>query len=145
MVIAFAIKKILDSRRYETCTVEKIECTNHLLRNYCKKLRELSKSKGLPGTIKQVLHTNILYVISLYVIMYKNYMSDFRILGIEEKLMQAVRYLAGHSKSLLANVNTNVVEQFNSIIAQKLGGKRLTILKDEVIKVVVFPLLFPLI
>ncbi|KAB0791199.1 hypothetical protein PPYR_02999 [Photinus pyralis] len=53
-----------------------------------------------------------------------NYMSDFRTLNLDEKLMDAVRYLAGHSRSLLENVTTNVVEQFNSIIAQKLGGKR---------------------
>lgn len=39
--------------------------------------------------------------------------------------MAATRYLSNNSKSLLADVNTNVVEQFNSIIAKYTGGKRI--------------------
>ncbi|XP_031330713.1 uncharacterized protein LOC116161496 [Photinus pyralis] len=167
-------KKLLDSRPYETCTVEKIECSNHLLRNYCNKLKELSKMRGIPGSLKNILSNNILRCRTAVVkaIKYRrseantsledniknlrkdiinsvshifgehlncselryfcektepdqnNYMSDFRTLNLDEKLMDAVRYLAGHSRSLLENVTTNVVEQFNSIIAQKLGGKR---------------------
>lgn len=34
-------KKILDAHPYKNKTVEKIECTNHLLRNFCNKLKEV--------------------------------------------------------------------------------------------------------
>lgn len=45
---------ILETRPYHK-TVEKIECRNHLLRNFCNKLRDLAKntklgSKSLPST-----------------------------------------------------------------------------------------------
>ncbi|KAK5648190.1 hypothetical protein RI129_003082 [Pyrocoelia pectoralis] len=53
-------KKILDSRPYETCVVQKIECTNHLLRNYSSKLREISQTKGVPGAVRNVIANNIL-------------------------------------------------------------------------------------
>jgi hypothetical protein len=39
MVTLTLIKKIIEARPYNNITVEKIECTNHLLRNFCKKLR----------------------------------------------------------------------------------------------------------
>lgn len=39
--------KILESRPYDNLTVQKIECRNHLLRNYFNKLRDIAKdSKG---------------------------------------------------------------------------------------------------
>lgn len=38
-------KKILDARPYKNLTVEKIECRNHLLRNFCKKIRDLCTKK----------------------------------------------------------------------------------------------------
>lgn len=37
-------KKILEARPYKTLTVEKIECKNHLLRNVCNRLRDLTTS-----------------------------------------------------------------------------------------------------
>lgn len=40
-------------------------------------------------------------------------------------MMVPVKYLATHSKSLLYNVDTNTVEQFNSIICKHIGGKRI--------------------
>lgn len=36
--------KIIQSRPYDYLTVEKIEYRNHLLRNYCSKLQELTKN-----------------------------------------------------------------------------------------------------
>jgi len=38
--------------------------------------------------------------------------------------MQPVRYLARHSRSLMHNVDSNVVESLNGIIAKLIGGKR---------------------
>lgn len=39
-------KKILDTNPYENVVVQKIECKNHLLRNYSRKIRELVKDKS---------------------------------------------------------------------------------------------------
>lgn len=39
--------------------------------------------------------------------------------------MEVVNNLSLHSKSLLYNANNNAVEQFNSIIAKHIGGKRI--------------------
>lgn len=50
---------ILESRPYKNVTVEKIECRNHLLRNYCNKLREVS-TKSVPGSLKNIFSENIL-------------------------------------------------------------------------------------
>jgi len=38
---------LIETRPYENVTIEKIECTNHLLRNYCKRLKELILSTKL--------------------------------------------------------------------------------------------------
>lgn len=35
-------KQILDARPYKHLTVEKVECRNHLLRNLCRKLRDMT-------------------------------------------------------------------------------------------------------
>jgi hypothetical protein len=58
-------KKLLECRSYGNITVEKIECKNHLLRNYCAKLRDLSNkrfsSKGtlVPVCARKFLKGNI--------------------------------------------------------------------------------------
>lgn len=39
--------------------------------------------------------------------------------------MQPVRYLARHTSSLIQNVDSNIVESFNAIIAKLIGGKRI--------------------
>lgn len=38
-------------------------------------------------------------------------------------LMQNIRYLASYSRSLLQNVDSNVVQLFNGIIEKLIGGK----------------------
>lgn len=49
-------KKILDARPYKNIIVEKVECRNHLLRNFCNKLRELTLKKQLG----QLVHRKLL-------------------------------------------------------------------------------------
>lgn len=39
-------QKILESRPYKNITVEKVECGNHLLRNLCNKLKDLSTKRS---------------------------------------------------------------------------------------------------
>jgi len=54
-------KQILDTRPYKSLTVEKVECKNHLLRNFCKKLKEISIKKEA-GKLqhRKLLQNNIL-------------------------------------------------------------------------------------
>ncbi len=44
--------------------------------------------------------------------------------GMYNSIMQALARLLENAKSLLYNLNTNFPEQFNSVIAKHLGGKR---------------------
>ena len=54
-------KKILEARPYLDLTVRKIECKNHLLRNYCKKLRDLTINSKLGHiTLRKRLANSIL-------------------------------------------------------------------------------------
>ncbi|CAB3223521.1 unnamed protein product [Arctia plantaginis] len=53
-------KSILDANPYHSLIVEKIECTNHLLRNYCTKLDELTKDTRHPLHLRKVLSQSIL-------------------------------------------------------------------------------------
>ncbi|KAK5648354.1 hypothetical protein RI129_003246 [Pyrocoelia pectoralis] len=171
-----AYRKILDRKPYKNCVVEKIECRNHLLRNYCNKLKEFAKSRNLPTILRNIINENIIRARSAVVkaIKYRkeekctaseqiinlrkdilnslshilgehkecqnlqyfcnksspdarNIIEDIEILGLSDKLNQIVRHLASHSKSLIMNVDTNTVEQFNSIIVKYTGGKRINL------------------
>lgn len=42
-----------------------------------------------------------------------------------DSVMQPIRYLARHTSSLIQNVDSNIVESFNAIIAKLIGGKRI--------------------
>lgn len=166
-------KKILEARPYSGTTVEKIECRNHLLRNYCTKLRALSEQSkiGSPALRKLLsqkllklrravteavkhrkeeeesfekkiasLQDDILngpshvfgehekcskYFCSGHKEGEKNLVSELVSCGLFEEITKAVRYLAYNSRSLIYDVDSNVVEQFNSIIAKFVGGKRI--------------------
>lgn len=162
-------KQILDARPYKNLTIEKIECKNHLLRNFCKKLKEITTKKEA-GILehRKLLQKNILKlrkgIVSAikYRRQNKNTENDLRsdilnsidhVFGQHDKcasyfcdkvedvnylekikstdsnfysnIMQPVRYLARNSRSLLQNVDSNVVESLNGIIAKLIGGKRI--------------------
>ncbi|CAH1110428.1 unnamed protein product [Psylliodes chrysocephalus] len=59
-------QKILESRPYSNTLVEKIECRNHLLRNYCERLRDIAgkrystAGKLVPVELRSLLKSNIL-------------------------------------------------------------------------------------
>lgn len=166
-------KKILEARPYANLTVEKIECRNHLLRNYCTKLRNLSEQHriGSPSLRKfllqkilklrravteavkhrkteetpleekiALLQADILngpshvfgdhckcsqYFCSGPKEGEKNLVPELKSSGLYEQIMKSVKYLAYNSRSLIHDVDSNVVEQFNSIIAKLVGGKRI--------------------
>ncbi|XP_054257576.1 uncharacterized protein LOC129005927 [Macrosteles quadrilineatus] len=52
---------LYESRPYPHLTIEKIECTNHLLRNFCNKLKEVGQKTSLgPKPLRDVVKKNIL-------------------------------------------------------------------------------------
>jgi len=53
-------KKLLEARPYANLTIEKIECRNHLLRNFVNKLKFLSTDTKMPLTNRKLLSKNIL-------------------------------------------------------------------------------------
>lgn len=177
-------KMILDTRPYDNLMVEKIECKNHLLRNFCNKLRDLARNSKLghidlrrkighkvksmrEGVTKAIFyrksstdelpqkisklrgdtlncpshyfgnHTRC----DLYYCKYKqgikqgnsnNEVPALKTRGIFYKLLEIFQILSDYAKSLLYNVSTNKVENFNSLIAKFLGGKRINYsLKDS--------------
>lgn len=163
-------QKILESRPYKNITVEKVECRNHLLRNLCNKLKDIS-TKRSAGKLehRKLLSNNILRIRKGIVcaISYRksngHSVSDLRtdimntihhvfgnhvacaeyfcdkkklietnyiekIISQDYEFYEAInkilRNLARHSSSLLQDVDSNIVESFNSIIAKFIGGKR---------------------
>lgn len=162
-------KQILDARPYKNLTVEKVECRNHLLRNFCKKLREMTVKKqagklehrkllqrnilrlrkGIISAIRyrkennhteKYLKNDILnavdHVLGQHNMCASYFCNKVNDINYSEKIkstdpifystiMQHIRYLARHSRSLLQNVDSNVVESLNGIIAKLIGGKRI--------------------
>ncbi|KAL4127211.1 hypothetical protein QTP88_011402 [Uroleucon formosanum] len=162
-------KKILDARPYKNITVEKVECRNHLLRNVCNKLRELTTKKQSGQLVhRKLLSSRILRIRKgiIKAIQYRKsnchsindlrndiYNSINHVFGnhsncalyfcnkpkedinLLEKIQHTdndfyvnmnsiIRQLGRHSKSLMQDVDSNIVESYNSIIAKVIGGKR---------------------
>lgn len=180
--------KILEYRPYDTLTVEKVECRNHLLRNYSNKLRDIAMAsfksssnkeedkelRGLYLKARRVLGARILRCRTAVTkaIAYRksqdgtleskadnlrkdlingpshvfgehgrckdigyfcngipkdgevNNVEDMKQCGIYQKVMTAVNCLADYSTHLIQDVDSNIVEHYNSIIAMFTGGKR---------------------
>jgi len=169
-------KRILDSRLYKNLTIQKVECRNHLLRNLCKKLRDMCPKRDAGKLLhRKLLQNNILRIRKGIVTAIKyrkenkhseidlqndilncvdhvfgqhtkcaayfcETVNDTNITNAQctnftEKIkatdpnfystiMKHIRYLARHSRSLIENVDSNVVESLNGIIAKLIGGKR---------------------
>lgn len=165
--------KILEARPYANITVEKIECRNHLLRNYCNKLKIMSEQAKLAKPkLRKCLQSKILKLrgATTEAIKYRkkeeqadldrisalkndifngpnhvfgdhancacyfcsgtkdseiNMVPEFKDCGLYDHIMKAVNYLANHSRSLIYDVDSNIVEQYHAIIAKFVGGKRI--------------------
>lgn len=50
-------KKILEGHPYPNCTVEKVECKNHIFRNMCKKLKNITAETKYPTNLRKKLTT----------------------------------------------------------------------------------------
>lgn len=166
-------KKILDSRPYGNLTVEKIECKNHLLRNYCNSLEKLSKDTKYPCELRKFLKERYLRLRTgvKCAIKYwgdQNQSLEEKIKNLSEDILNGPQHVFGnhqyckeyfcrpdtrriepvgllpaivgcglmdavhilskrlsyHSRSLIHNCTSNIVESFNAVIAKLVGGKR---------------------
>ncbi|KAK5645649.1 hypothetical protein RI129_004113 [Pyrocoelia pectoralis] len=167
-------KKILDTNPYETVAVQKIECKNHLLRNFSRKIRELIKDTSAGPLQNQLrlrwaickaiahrkaeqvqfpakvnnLKKDIRNCVSHVFGEHKNcqtleyfckeppiadgsIVSDLRQTDLYDKLESFTNVLVHHAASLIHDVDNNTVEQFNSIIAKYVGGKRVNYTKKR--------------
>ncbi|XP_050315892.1 uncharacterized protein LOC126750357 [Anthonomus grandis grandis] len=170
-----SLKKMLDAHPYKNVIVKKIECRNHLLRNYSRKIRDLGKdvnagplvlrkqiskeqlrlryavtktiehrkNEGVPmlekiKLLKQDIDNSISHVFGEHKLcaelgyfcheQYKpsgSILSDLKMTDLYDKLYSFVSYLSRNSVSLIQDVDNNVSDQFNSIIAKFIGGKRI--------------------
>lgn len=55
-------KKIVQANPYPNTLIEKIECKNHLLRNLTGKIKEIAKTKGRFGKLRNVIASRILRI-----------------------------------------------------------------------------------
>ncbi|GFR08369.1 uncharacterized protein TNCT_537001 [Trichonephila clavata] len=98
-------KTILDSRPYDALQVEKLECKNHLFRNFCLKLKDLVKdSKAGPIILRKYLGKNILrlrkFIFSVIASIAKNKnLNNYSIL--QKQILNAPYHIFGdHTKCL---------------------------------------------
>ena len=157
--------KIVEARPYVDTTVEKIECRNHLVRNYSAKLKDLTTNTKFSCKERKLLESRLLRLRSgvkgaiqhnkQVANSIKNLREDilnggahvfgchskcreyfcnkpdedniFETLSpvFKTKIMEIIRRLANHARSLLHDVDSNVVEHYNSIVAKFIGGKRI--------------------
>lgn len=173
-------RNIEKSKPYGNLLVEKIECTNHLLRNYCTKLDELTRNTNYPLKFRKVVQNNILrlrrsatgavkhissedsktfqqkviqlkqdllnaphHVFGEHSLCKSYYCKKLteNVESVEENLvpimkskeggfifsaiLKFVSRLVNNAPSLMHNVNNNIAEIFNSVIAKFVGGKRI--------------------
>lgn len=164
-------RKILECRPYANITVEKVECRNHLLRNYCSKLYTLASDTSFPIAVRKILKQNVkrLRVAVTSAIKFrisenntfeekicnlskdiinsprhvfgdhlkcdlyfcknsnsdKNHTGDFISCNLFPKILYHCSRLANNARSLIYNLDSNIAETFNSIIAKFIGGKRI--------------------
>ena len=158
--------KILQSRPYqhEGITVEKIECRNHLLRNFCNKLQQLQTDTRYPiSHRKLVCKKTIMSIRSVITksiaknkgdecpeiqrlfddIMLAHYhafgnhtrckpyfcqkqgeqeniSNDFFLGSLWQRICLLIQNIAGHARSLIHDVDSNIVERYHSIIEKEL-------------------------
>ncbi|XP_050679072.1 uncharacterized protein LOC126975299 [Leptidea sinapis] len=162
---ASTYSKISQARPYPDLTVEKIECRNHILRNFCNKLQALATdTKYNIKYRKFITKRAILRTRSTICKLIKKHKcdsdvqllfddllvshlhgfgdhtkcrsyfcnkigqmdlpNDFILSPLWQKICFIIQNVAGHARSLLYDVDSNMVEGFNSVVAKLVGGKR---------------------
>lgn len=165
---------ILKSRPYADLTVEKIECRNHVLRNYGNKMKDIATNSKLQYiNLRKLLASNIVRL-RIAVVCAARYWKALpniseleRVNGFISDVVNAPKHIFGdhskcrkyfckpsekeqnmipalkesgilsaiedvqkhcilrNAKSLLKDVDSNSVEQFNNVVAKVVGGKRI--------------------
>ncbi|KAJ1521748.1 hypothetical protein ONE63_003384 [Megalurothrips usitatus] len=131
------------------CPVKKIECKNHLSRNYRKNLKAIGDRTEFPLLLRKFLqsgfpsrHVKIVNAMWTAALHWKD-SSDYFCQGPKEgevdmvenclrpenrKFWDAVVGLANHyagfADSLIYCLDNNLAERFNNVVAQKINGKR---------------------
>lgn len=176
-------KRILEVNPYDDVAVEKVECRNHLLRNYCNKLKAITLTsvhqpnadfdRAMHIKLRKVIRLNILRCRAAVTkaVKYRkaedgtlhskcmnlredilngpshvfgehkqcirqkyfcngskegeiNYVPDLVKCGLYSKIMAGVGVLVDNVKSLVQDVDSNIAEHYNSVVARFIGGKR---------------------
>ena len=61
-----------------------------------------------------------------------NFTLDLNRSGLFSKIMEIFNSLADNAKSLLYDASSNSAENFNSVVAKFIGGKRVILLEDRI-------------
>lgn len=164
--------KLIELKPYKNLIIEKIECRNHLFRNFNTKLSDFLKDTKFNLSSRKLVRKNEKRFVGAIrkAVSYRKEMdasfedqiqllqndienSPYHILGDHSKcdsyfctgnkpqevnhvpsmildgsfqrLQDIIRRLKINSKSLIYDLDSNIVEQFNSIIAKFIGGKRI--------------------
>ncbi|KAK5644635.1 hypothetical protein RI129_001761 [Pyrocoelia pectoralis] len=153
-------RKLMEVSPYgPTFIIEKVECRNHLLRNYINrnsvtssdtlrrfrtsitKALEFRKKQNLSTAEKTVLLRKDIangpnhifgehsqcddYFCKRRDVKENNLVSDLKLSGLYESVMNINKRLFDNASSLLHDVDTNAAETFNGVVAKFIGGKRI--------------------
>ncbi|CAH2006518.1 unnamed protein product [Acanthoscelides obtectus] len=97
-------KRVLDAHPYEDVIVEKIECKNHLLRNYSRKIRDLIKDTSAgPLVLRKQIQQNQLklrWAISKAVSYRKSENIEFtqKVEGLKKDIQNSISHIFGEHK-----------------------------------------------
>lgn len=164
-------KKILEQRPYKDLTVQKVECRNHLYRNFCNKLRDVTKNRRYFGEHRNSLSRNIFRLRNAIAkaVKFRKISNDLSGLrgdienapyhvfgshgkcdsyycqgpkenevnkvpgmeanGIFGEILTIVRRLLVQTKSLIQDLDSNIVESYNAVVAKCISGESYSFFK----------------
>ncbi|XP_022166128.1 uncharacterized protein LOC111030767 isoform X3 [Myzus persicae] len=115
--------------------IQKIECSNHLLRNYSQKMTALGKKTEYPILLRKHILSHILRFRTdvTKAVHYRKFsnkpkedqISDAEKCGMMREIKYIISRLVNNASSLIEDVTNNLCEQFNSVINKHIGGKRI--------------------
>ncbi|KAJ8964170.1 hypothetical protein NQ314_005080 [Rhamnusium bicolor] len=144
-------RKLFEARPYGNKLVEKIECRNHLWRNFCKKIRDIcgkckmitfltqsdasftdkvsNLCKDLRNGCSHVFgeHKNCKELAYFKCSPDKNtnnYIPAMRECGLLDDIEVCFNRLVINANSLITNMDTNIAKQYNAVLCKFVGGKR---------------------
>lgn len=167
--------KVLEARPYPDTTVEKVECRNHVLRNFCNKLQALAtETKYLLKHRKCLTKKAILYMRGAIIktiqkhknnsdvqLLFEDILrchhhafgdhthcktyfcdrigevdkdrvpNDFFLSALWQRINFILQGVAAHARSLIHDVDSNRVENYHSVVAKFVGGKRINFSKKN--------------